>query len=352
MERLLKSSSGRREEQRYPLQTRPSRASAVGLTAGPATTTRSRATGALRGEYVAPKPSDLYDLHYQLSDEIMPLRGTNEKELLHGLNDRFAAFIDKVRHLESQNTALEKEIEAVRLRAKSSAALSREYEPEMKELRDQVREMSVQKQQVELSLQSLQDELDTLRERCEQEARQRAGVEDSVRVLKKFIGDAQLAKQEMDRKAKALEDEIGFLKKNHEDEVAEIAANIQESQVRQEVSSFGRVDLTAALRDIRLQLEGHAAVCDIQPADERFRVHVAQLTRAAEINRETLLVTKAEISDYRRQLQSKSVELDSVKGMREALERQLFDLEQRHKAELHHYQVSLHLHCREYGGLG
>ncbi|XP_036429915.1 neurofilament medium polypeptide isoform X2 [Colossoma macropomum] len=211
----------------------------------------------------------------------------------------------------------------------------------MKELREQLREMTVQKHQVGLSLQSLQDEFNSLREKCEQEARERAEAEESVRALKKFISEAHVAKQELDRKASALADEIGFLKKNHEAEVAEIVAQIQESQVRQDVCGFGRGDITAALRDIRLQLEGHAAVCDIQPADERFRAHVAQLTRAAEINRETLMATKAEIGDYRRQLQSRNVELDSVKGTREALERQLYDLEQRHKAEIHHYQDTI-----------
>ncbi|XP_066535747.1 neurofilament medium polypeptide isoform X2 [Hoplias malabaricus] len=340
MERLLKSPGRRREElQRYPLPVRSTRATAVGASPGLATA-QSRANGTLRGEYgAAPTSGDRYEFYYHLSNEVKPL---NEKEVLQGLNDRFATFIEKVRHLESANQALEAEVEAIRLKAKSSTALSKEYEPEMKALREKVQEMAVQKQQVELSLQNLTDDFGSLREKCELEARHRTEAEESVRALHKFISEARLAKQEMDSKARALADEISFLKKNHEAEVAEIVAQIQESQVRHEVRGFGRGDITAALRDIRQQLEGHAAVCDAQPAaDERFRAHVAQLTRAAEVNRENLITTKAEISDYRRQLQSKSVELDSVKGTREALERQLYDLEQRHQAEIHHYQDTI-----------
>uniref|UniRef100_A0A8C1LBJ1 Si:dkey-27m7.4 n=1 Tax=Cyprinus carpio TaxID=7962 RepID=A0A8C1LBJ1_CYPCA len=267
-------------------------------------------------------------------------RKISEKELLQGLNDRFAGFIEKVHHLENQNRALEKEIEAIRLRAKSSASLSKEYESELSSLRQQVHEIGLQKHQIEIDRQNLEDEFNTLREKYEREARGRGDAEDSISVLKKCINDAYLTKQEMDRKAKALEEEIGFLKKNHESEVAEMMAQIQEGHVTAEMSDFSRSDVTAALRDIRMQLEGHTD-SDIRYAEERFRAQLVKLTKAAEVNREILMATKAEINEHRRQLQSRSTELDSVKGVREALERQLYDLEQRHNAEIHHYQDTI-----------
>lgn len=268
----------------------------------------------------------------------MNLRKISEKELLQGLNDRFAGFIEKVHHLENQNRALEKEIEAIRSRAHSSSSLSKEYESELNGLRQQVHEMGLQKYQIEINRQNLEDEFNTLREKYEREARGRVDAEDSISVLKKYINDAYLVKQEMDRKANALEEEIGFLKKNHDSEVAEMMAQVQESRVTAEMSDFSRSDVTAALRDIRMQLEGHTD-SDIRYAEERFRAQLARLTKAAEVNREALMATKAEITEHRRQLQSKNIELDSVKGVREALERQLYDLEQRHNAEIHHYQV-------------
>uniref|UniRef100_A0A671NQK1 Neurofilament medium polypeptide-like n=1 Tax=Sinocyclocheilus anshuiensis TaxID=1608454 RepID=A0A671NQK1_9TELE len=197
-----------------------------------------------------------------------------------------------------------------------------------------------QKHQIEINRQNLEDEFNTLREKYEREAHGRGDVEDSISVLKKCINDAYLTKQEMDRKAKALEEEIGFLKKNHESEVAEMMAQIQEGHVTAEMSDFSRRDVTAALRDIRMQLEGHTD-SDIRDAEERFRAQLAKLTKAAEVNREALMATKAEINEHRRQLQSRNIELDSVKGVREALEKQLYDLEQRHNAEIHHYQDTI-----------
>uniref|UniRef100_A0A8C1WMW4 Si:dkey-27m7.4 n=1 Tax=Cyprinus carpio TaxID=7962 RepID=A0A8C1WMW4_CYPCA len=336
MERLLHSPGRTREKYRNQT-TRPSSQ----LTSRSAFSFGS--TAPLRGNEIlndfAAKPADSLDFSNKYADGMNP-RKISEKELLQGLNDRFAGFIEKVHHLENQNRALEKEIEAIRLRAKSSASLSKEYESELSSLRQQVHEIGLQKHQIEIDRQNLEEDFNTLREKYEREARGRGDAEDSISVLKKCINDAYLTKQEMDRKAKALEEEIGFLKKNHESEVAEMMAQIQEGHVTAEMSDFSRSDVTAALRDIRMQLEGHTD-SDIRYAEERFRAQLVKLTKAAEVNREILMATKAEINEHRRQLQSRNIELDSVKGVREALERQLYDLEQRHNAEIHHYQDTI-----------
>ncbi|KAF7710545.1 neurofilament medium polypeptide [Silurus meridionalis] len=325
MDRLLHGPSWRREEQRYqpaPSSQRLARTPALsraGGNAGP-----------------APKPGHS-SRHF--SPEL-PLMMTNEKELLRGLNDRFAGFIETVHRLESQNRALEKEIEEIRLKAKSTTALAKQYEPELQDLRRQAHDMAMQKHQIELEQKRVEDEFNALREKCEQEARSRAEAEESIAALKKYIDNAYLSKEEMDRKATALEDEIEFLKRNHEAEVAEMLTQMKETRVPVEVKGFGKGELTAALREIRAQLEGRA-FCPDSHNDQRFNNQLAKLTKAAETGREALIATKAEISQYRKQLQSKNVELDSVRGMREALERQLYDLEQRHTAEIHHYQDTI-----------
>lgn len=324
MERLLNGPGWRREEQRCQPP-----ASSQRITRAPALSRPGASGGS------APTPGHVFPE--------TPLSMTNEKELLRGLNDRFAGFIETVRRLESQNKALEREIEDIRLKAKSSTSLAKQYEPELHDLRRQVREMAMQKHQIELERKRVEEEFNALREKCGEEARSRAEVQESISVLKKYIDSADLAKQEMDRKAKALADEIEFLKRNHEAEVADILTQVKETRVSAEVSGFGKGELTSALRTIRTQLEGHA-LCPDTHSEQRFSKQLAKLTKAAEVDREALIATKAQISQYRRQLQTKNVELDSVRGMREALERQLYDLQQRHTAEIHHYQVSLLSH--------
>lgn len=263
----------------------------------------------------------------------------NAKEVLRGLNDRFSGFINKVRHLESQNRELEKEIQVIKQQTQSTASLSKQYDPELTELRKLVNDISLQKNQVELDYCSLEDDFHSIQLQYEKEVRTRSEAENTITVLKKYISDANDVKMGLDKKAQSLQEDIKFLKKNHEEEVAEMVAQIKDAQVTTpETVDFGKGDITSALRDIRIQLEGHA-VSNIQDAEASFRAQAARLTKDAEVSREAVIATRQEINEHRRRLQSKSIELDSVKGMREALEKQLYDLEEQQETEINQYQV-------------
>ncbi|XP_028845531.1 neurofilament light polypeptide [Denticeps clupeoides] len=267
---------------------------------------------------------------------------SDEREVMRGLNSRFSGFIENVRRLEEQNRMLEREIEEMKQKTRGSASLAQVYEPEMRELRDLVSELSRKKRQVELEHRGLEDELHTLNLRYEQEVRGRSQAEVAVAELKKCVGDANLVRAALDKKAQSLAEEMNFLKKNHEEEVAEMMAQLNAVPCRAESEGFGwRGDITSALREIRAQLEGHTAVSNVGGTEARFRAQVSSLTKAAEVNRETLMATKQEISEHRHRLQSRSIELDSAKGVKEALEKQLHDLEERHRAEVNHYQDTI-----------
>ncbi|XP_036845843.1 neurofilament light polypeptide-like [Oncorhynchus mykiss] len=316
----------------------PSASRTVGFESTIAYTNRGYAT-TLKSEFGSvPRSSEsLFDLSNPFT-EVLTKR--NEKELLHGLNDRFAGFIEKVRHLEHENELFEREIEEIKLKAQSPASLAQEHEPELMDLRNLVHDITLQKRQIEIEHQNLEEDFLTLRDKYEQEARDRSNAENGILVLKKDANDAYLAKLQLEKKAQSLVDEIHFLKNNHEDEISEMVAQIQEAQVTVKAYNFGKPDITEALREIRVQLEGHAT-SDIQQAEEGFRVQFAKLTKAAESNREALKATQQEIQQNRRHLQGKTIELDCGKGMREALEKQLQELEERHSAELIHYQDTI-----------
>ncbi|XP_022619426.1 neurofilament light polypeptide-like [Seriola dumerili] len=270
-----------------------------------------------------------------------PLSGKfNEKELMHGLNDRLAGFIAKVHQLEHHNHLLEREIQEIRGKAKPASCLEEEYGPELRRLRQMVQDITQQKHQIEIEHQNLEEELSNLRRQHEREARSRSDAESSIMVLKKDINDAYQAKLQLDKKAQSLVDEIHFLKRNHEVEVSEMSDQIQDLQVTVKAHDFGNPGVTAALRDIRAQLEGHA-VTDVKQVGETFRSQFARLTEAAESKREALKATQQEIQEHRRRLQAKNIELDCAKGAREALEKQLHDVEDRHKEEIIHYQNTI-----------
>ncbi|KAM9364968.1 glial fibrillary acidic protein-like [Pholidichthys leucotaenia] len=265
----------------------------------------------------------------------------SERETMQGLNDRLAGFIEKVHRLESHNHLLEREIKEIRGRAKPASALEEEYGPKLGELRRLLQDIGHQKHQLEVEYENLEEELSCLRRQQQQESRDRAEAESQILILKKDINDAYRAKIQLDRKAQSLVDEIHFLKSSHEAEVSEMFDQIQGAQtLTLRGREFGDPGITAALRDIRTFLEGHA-VPDVHRVGESFRSQFERLTEAAESKRNALKATHREIQDYRKRLQAKTIELDCAEGTREALERQLHDVEDRHKQEIIHYQNTI-----------
>lgn len=76
-----------------------------------------------------------------------------------GLNDRFAMFIDKVRHLEQQNKVLETELVTLRQKQNEPSRIAHLYQQEMRELRSQVEELSRDKNRILIERNNMEDEL-------------------------------------------------------------------------------------------------------------------------------------------------------------------------------------------------
>uniref|UniRef100_A0A3B3TNB8 Neurofilament medium chain a n=1 Tax=Poecilia latipinna TaxID=48699 RepID=A0A3B3TNB8_9TELE len=266
---------------------------------------------------------------------------SNEKEQLQGLNDRFVVYIDKVHYLEQQNKQIEAEIQALRQKQVSRNQLDDLYDQELKELRTVLEQIHRDKAQIQLDTEHIEEDIQRLRDRFEEEARIREETEAIIRVLKKDTGDSELVKSELDKKVQSLQDEIAFIRNNHEEEVSDLIAQIQASQVTVERKDLQKTDITEALREIRTELEGHSNQ-NLQQVESWFMCRYAKLTEAAEQNKDAIKSARDEIADYRRQLQAKTVELESVRGMKDSLERQLNDIEDRHNSDLASLQETIH----------
>ncbi|KAH0516504.1 Neurofilament medium polypeptide [Microtus ochrogaster] len=268
------------------------------------------------------------------------LSRSNEKEQLQGLNDRFAGYIEKVHYLEQQNKEIEAEIQALRQKQASHAQLGDAYDQEIRELRATLEMVNHEKAQVQLDSDHLEEDIHRLKERFEEEARLRDDTEAAIRALRKDIEESSMVKVELDKKVQSLQDEVAFLRSNHEEEVADLLAQIQASHITVERKDYLKTDISTALKEIRSQLECHSDQ-NMHQAEEWFKCRYAKLTEAAEQNKEAIRSAKEEIAEYRRQLQSKSIELESVRGTKESLERQLSDIEERHNHDLSSYQDTI-----------
>nr|AAH91905.1 Gefiltin [Danio rerio] len=273
-----------------------------------------------------------------LNNEFKIIR-TNEKEQMQGLNDRFAMFIEKVRNLEQHNKVLETELVTLRQRQTEPSRLAELYQQEIRELRSQLEELNAEKNQMMFERDSIEEDLQKLHEKFEEEMRMREEAEQTLRAFKKDVDNASMVRLDLEKKVESLLDEINFLRKVHEEEVAELMNMIQASQVSVEME-VAKPDLTSALKDIRGQYEAMASK-NLQSAEEWYKSKFADLSEQANRSNEVIRASREELNEFRRQLQSKTIEIESLRGTNESLERQIHEMEDRHNAEIMGYQDSI-----------
>ncbi|XP_053713314.1 alpha-internexin-like [Synchiropus splendidus] len=345
---VFSSSSYRRifgESPRYASSpSRPSMgaSSRMSYRSSSASRTGSAALGYSRksGRSFAPMPLDTIDLAQSsvVNNEFKIIR-TNEKEQMQGLNDRFAMFIEKVRNLEQHNKVLETELVALRQRQAEPSRLADLYQQEIRELRSQLDELNGEKSQLLIERDNIEDDLQKLRGKYEEEFRAREEAEAALKAFKKDVDDATMVRLDLEKKVESLLDEINFLRKVHDEEVAELSDMIQAAQVSVEME-VSKPDLTSALKEIRGQYESMASK-NLQSAEEWYKTKFADLSEQATRGNEAIRASREEVNEFRRQLQSRTIEIESLRGTNESLEKQLREMEERHSVEIGNYQESM-----------
>ncbi|XP_071399359.1 peripherin [Centroberyx affinis] len=292
----------------------------------------------------APQPPRLsydkvdFSLAEAINQEFLTTR-SNEKAELQELNDRFASFIEKVRYLEQQNGALQQELNQFKGQQQHGQPnrASELFQDELRELRRQLDAVGKERDQYQVERDNLAEDVATLKQRLDEEAHKRAEAENNLVIFRKDVDDATLSRLELERKIESLMDEIEFLKKLHDEEIQDVQVSVQTQQLKMEVDSSSRPDLTAALRDIRAQYETIASK-NMQESEEWYKSKFTDLTESAKRNTDALRQAKQEANESRRQIQSLSCEVDALKNTNEALLRQMREMEDQFGNEIGNYQ--------------
>ncbi|KAF0033543.1 hypothetical protein F2P81_013609 [Scophthalmus maximus] len=284
----------------------------------------------------APVSAAATDLHLeqavQVSSEFKTLR-TQEKAELQGLNDRFASFIERVHELEQQNKLLETELLLLRQRQTEPSNLRAQYEHEIRQLHAAVEEARHEKQAAQDRRDGMEDVLSNLQKCFEDEVLCRAEADGRLIDARKGADDATLSQAELEKRVDTLLDELTFLKRLCESEIAELQSQIQYSTEVSVEMEVVKPDLSAALRDIRVQYE-KLAQHNLQSAEEWFCNKMNVMTVGTARNTESVKNAKDESGEYRRLLKARMLEIDACRGMNQALENQLQEVEEKQSAEI------------------
>ncbi|XP_068423030.1 neurofilament light polypeptide-like [Clinocottus analis] len=298
--------------------------------------TQSRAFSSYSSVLSAPVSAAVTELRLdqaaQVSSEFKVLR-TQEKAELQDLNDRFISFIERVHELEQQNKLLETELLLLRQRHTEPSNLRALYEHEIRQLRAAVEEAQNEKQAAQNHKDEMEDAFSNMQKHYEDEVLGREESEGRLMDARKEADEAALGRAELEKRVGNVLDELAFRKRLCESEIAELQAQIQYSADVSVEMEVAKPDLSAALRDIRVQYE-KLAHQNRQSAEEWFGNKVNVMTVGTSRKTESARNAKDEASEYRRLLKARSLEIDAGRGMNQALENQLQDVEEKQSAEI------------------
>uniref|UniRef100_A0A1A8J4G1 IF rod domain-containing protein n=1 Tax=Nothobranchius kuhntae TaxID=321403 RepID=A0A1A8J4G1_NOTKU len=273
-----------------------------------------------------------------INTELLEVRSQERAQLV-DLNDRFATYIEKVRHLELQNRALLAELDALRRRQNDPSHLQALYEGEARSLRALIDSENNEKMKMEAERDYLQDVCEQMKERYEEEARQRIDAEEALQRAREEASRVVLYNCDAEATVVSLCDEIMFLKKVFAEEQAELQAQLQVSNITVDVE-LSRPDLSTALRDIRAQYE-RLANKNMQAAEDWYKSKFASVAEMASKNNEAVHAIREETMEYRRLLQSRSSEIEALQNVINSLNKQLEDLEDTQAKEVEKYQMRI-----------
>ncbi|XP_077170507.1 keratin, type I cytoskeletal 19-like [Paroedura picta] len=262
------------------------------------------------------------------------------KTIMQNLNDRLASYIDKVRSLEAENSALETRIEDF-FAQHGPIGVPKDYSHyyrQIEELKSQIICASVENNKILLKIDNNQMNVDDMKQKLETENGLRQNVEADINGLHPVLDQLTCSTSELEDKFLSLQEEICNLKKTHEEELKSLKK--QTSEVNVKVSSCPGPDLKKILEDMRCKYE---SMIDLN------RKEVAEWyeNKLEEVNQEVCTSSQEvetgiqKVVDLRGQLQSLEIDLQAQYSLRDTLQASLGETECHYNARLEEIQEQI-----------
>ncbi|NXN82265.1 K1C12 protein, partial [Bombycilla garrulus] len=269
----------------------------------------------------------------------------SKKETMQNLNDRLAAYLDKVRSLEDANTELERKIREWYEKSGPGTGTPgsgndySKFYPLIEDLRSKIINATIDNARIILQVDNARLAADDFRLKYENEVALRQSVEADINGLRRVLDELTMTRADLEMQIESLNEELAYLKKNHEEELQGIQSS-EFGQVSVEMDAAPGTDLTKLLNDMRGQYEVIAEQ-NRKEAEAWFNEKSGELKREISTHTEQLQSGKSEITDLKRTLQSLEIELQSQLAMKKSLEDTLAETEGGYCAQLSQIQMQI-----------
>ncbi|XP_059817993.1 keratin, type I cytoskeletal 19-like [Hypanus sabinus] len=264
---------------------------------------------------------------------------TNEKQTMQSLNDRLAAYLEKVRTLEKGNAELELQIREFYQQAGPSTRDYSEYWATINSLRDQINELILTNSGIMLQLDNSKLAAEDFKTKFETELSIRMSVENDINGLRMMLDNLTLERSQLEGDIENLKEELIYLRKNHEEELRSLRSQMS-GNVSVDVKDDNSMDLLKILADIRGKYE---AMVSQQKAetDEWYKQEIANKQQEVAVNEGAIDGEKSRLTELRRSCQGLETELSTLQSIIASLERNLDEVDMRFGGERDKLQMTI-----------
>ncbi|XP_075301886.1 keratin, type II cytoskeletal 8 [Opisthocomus hoazin] len=252
----------------------------------------------------------------------------DEKEQIKTLNNKFAAFIDKVRFLEQQNKVLETKWSLLRSQQPPPSTLRGLFEAYVGTLRRELEGLGQERLRLEAELGNVQGLVEEFKAKYEDEINHRTDKENEFVLLKKDVDEAYMAKVELESRLESLTDEINFLRQLYDEELRELQSQISATSVVLSMDNSRRPDLDGIVAEVKAQYEDIASRSRAE-AETMCQVKYEELKTTAGKQGDDLRSTRSQIGELSRRVQRVQAEIEALKNQRASLETAIAEAEER-----------------------
>ncbi|KFU87047.1 Keratin, type I cytoskeletal 42, partial [Chaetura pelagica] len=264
----------------------------------------------------------------------------NEKVTMQNLNDRLAAYLDKVRRLEEENAQLEHHIrEWYRKQAPSVSKDYTSYYQTIEQLQNQIISATVDNNRLLLDIDNSKMTADDFRMKYENELVIRQTVEADINGLRNLLDELTCTRSSLESELESLKDELIALKRNHEEEIRMLQSQTG-GDVSVEVNAAPGEDLTKVLNDLRNEYE-QIIEKNRREVEQWYEVKIEEVNRQVTSSSQDIQTSSHQLTELRREMQNLEIELQAQLSTKTSLENSLAETDSRYGFLLQQIQVQI-----------